>query len=650
MKNKILPILIISFLAILVVGGIVYFIFLGPLQSVFEAPPEWDAYGSSGSAITGLQLISQGYLDTGYHITDYLSTHTSTYWDITQLNHRNWDCGADLNYYDFGGNDFELFGGYPRQGSGPPGGCSSGTTTTFITKQYFGNGREFRSLVRGSPTLKLLSSANVNIANLQIDSSQDEVLEIKSDPFSDTVEIFWKGQLAQTITTSESFKLRFDFSAGGIKNPAFKDAYSCQVEPDEQYYFYIFGEGSTVSKSGLENWNSWCLESAPAQIWTNAGKTTSSFILKDLEAGNTFTVPPGQFWGIEYIGDKKILQTPCEQDQVLVNGDECTARTVLEFQFMCDGGQLDVITGECIPSEEITENDTTEIILESSAVQYNPPTNQQLVFLNNSGMFRLTHYHNDDPDVQDSPSSFNLFGTTFQSNGASNENTASFTYESVSETLSEGQIVNIDNKISVQLTRVNYHVSSQGRVSYQVEWTFQLSSDLLSLSYDDIIKEILSLNEYKSFNGGFTLIKEDTSQTETSETISETFNVGETRTSIGDISDINTIIVRPHATIILPDFTYNIAIADGLVIDDLQEEEVVVSNAEPDTDPDIIIINLADVEDAEDEIIKKEEEKINIRDFLKENWILVISVLGGLVIIGGGTILFVKFKMPRRRR
>ena len=526
----------------------------GKFLSVVTLPPSYLFYGESDTIITGLTKVSTG-------------VYSSTYWD----------CISDKD---------QLIGddGFLKSET------NGGNRLICTTKNTFGKGKDFRATTHisggfsNNGVYEVLSKINGGSVGEIIGTGKTHLFEIKSSPVVDTIQTYLDGQLVGSGIASQPFKVEIVVSASGsqndlirvgIENPAYKDPYSCIVKPDEQYYKFYFMEGSTVSKSRLENFNHWCLDTSPLEIYTPMGKRTDDLVIVALEEGNSYPVPAGQIWAVEYVGDKKQLVTPCEQDEVLLNGNECKARTVLELQFLCAGGTLNTATGECIPS---TSNQTTPpITLQTQAVDYIKSDIQTYQFLAENSKFRFTVIQDDNTMTA---SFFDLLGTQFVSEIPTSFSSASFSWGDKSGTLIVGEVMPLDERLKVRLSRVELQAIEDVGVGdtqkFLVEWTFELDTSFLVPSYDASKKEIIITNSYHPFTGGLSITKKNNLGVTTTESKRTEFLVGETRIPI-DTSGLLQFSVRPFIEIITPDAEFRLATAIPMTVSDLQETQAIVN-------------------------------------------------------------------------
>ena len=666
---------ILIFIGIILLAGIIFYFAI--LQTQFAGPPGFKSYGESGSAITGLNLISETITTwagsgigwggssppspgesvqySSLRGTSQLHTqsggynervYSSAFWDIISVKWSPEQTGLTPI-----GDDFDL------TLTTTPGISGTLFYHDLLTKQTFGKGKVFRTefIIEGSqgtniiinffpPTQDILSP-KIALSSITLNSlsTQSHLIEIRSSPVTDTVKVYLDGQLINTLQISGDFKLGFSSTGLHLRNSAYKDVFNCQVDPDEQYYYAIFKrpDTSTVSKAQLENFHKWCPD-FPVEIYTNAGAIPDETIAPALEGTldnppQTFTLPIGQIWGVQYIGEKKLLTTPCELNELLVNGDTCTAKTVLEIDLICQSG------GNCAggetPQGNVSQNDSDGLIITTEATTYVLSSLNTHQFLQNNSKIRFTHYKD---DFTSSPSSFNLFGETFVSNIPITSTSNSFSYGTNVGDLAIGNIQTLDNINKVALTRIELQdpisVGVGNTPAFLSEWTFDIDTSFLVLSYDEQTKEIIITNNYYPVDGYFSLIKENNQGQQTSQDIQTSFPLGETRISIGNTTGLVSIAGRPYFNIITPDYNYVVSGSSAITISDLEEEMVIVDIQ----DESSTQIQIENIQGGDDTITSKQKTKISTG--------LIVGIVTALIVGTLGYLIFRGLRNPRRRR
>lgn len=525
-----------------------FIILFGIEQTALIFDDGFEPYGESNSIITGYNEVSPTEIDTKY-------------WDISINPDSNNPQPTTIS-----GNDFELTSTINKNSIG--GYCGT-DTITYITTNTFGE-RDFKTSISGSQGSYLgdtyyeiyLGTLKVHSASHRVSSFQDNIV-VSPSPISNDVEVSVNGQ-EQVYQVSEDYKIKILIRASTgaysgqcydnkitILKPSYKSQYGCDIQPNEQYYLQVFNEGDVVSLAKLDRFDKFCLAESPLKIYTNTGSTTDELALVSLVDGESFEVPEGQIWTIEYIGEKSTAITECEQDEVYKSDEGvCLSRTVVSLT-CSDGSTFDSERGICVTETEPIEYEFTDIDTHES--------------LSQDGKFRFTVVREDGDFT--TPTSFTLFGETFNS----------LSYGEINI----GEESEFNDKISYKVTRFEDH----GVEDYLVEYTFSINTDFITLDYRS--GDIILNNDWKIVNGGATITQTNNLEETKVYNVDKNFIVGENVIKVQDPSNLEKLKVRPYIIISTPDYDYSIPTENALSI---TEGEVDQGELEPsvprDTDED----------------------------------------------------------------
>jgi len=550
---------------LLTIGLLILIVLIfGVLQTIVTTDYGYKPYGESTNQITDLssrQLIYSAPRE------DSIWEQTSKYWHIKIVKH---------NRGVISGNDFEII-----NNNNP---FTSFTTTEFFDKRIFKT-KLYMGLT-GQPRFGS-ASFNVNLvgennevmggfgyrSSIQGIASDEGILEIIPSPVSNKAFIYFKGEKVQEVNVAGKYKIRIGFTLypplksgssveGGVVskiiNPLYKQQFGCDIEPDEQYYNYIFKEGDNVNINKLDEFTKFCLDELPAKIYTNIGATTNEEILVDLVVEESYTVPAGQIWVIEYIGKKTTFKTECEaQESYNINDRLCLSRAVLSI--VCPEGSFDFEKGYCV--------------VETIPSLFNPPTIVTHQSLERGGSFRFTHIVKEDVI---SKTNFNIGKSTFNSNGLTYDGTdninerrdimnyeVDFDFNNKNYNGKLGSEFKLNNFISLKITNVaGYYLG--GLDEYAIEYTFSVLPDFIIPSVED--DKIFITNNYNTeFEGGYVITKTDILGKTVIEDIEMIFNVGENKINI-DLKNLRELKIRPYIIIQIPDYKYKFDVKEGLVV------------------------------------------------------------------------------------
>lgn len=578
----------------------------------------YNPYGESPNGITDLLRDYESSPDyCGESATCHFLS-SSKYWNIEEKlpAYPAEDC-EPRSSSTFSGNDFNIISGTPRL-------CGAGTQPaidTFESTESFSN-RDFKVtfdanqpgnsggcgfITANQVKVSLVGdSGEINAFDYDfptVNNPPEVNLDIRTSPISEAVDVFVNGQQTSSYNYMGDFKIKIETAAwcGGssascsnpicstsnvrIIEPQFKEQFGCTTDPNEQFYYKVFPEGQNLELSDLDNFDKFCLEEAPLQIFTNAGSTTDVQALVDLTNDENFDIPQGQIWVVEYVGEITNPVTECEADEAY-NPDtgECLARALISFECP-EGYEFD--NGICIVATEPSPFEGTDLATHQALEQ--------------NGMFRFTHFF-DENAQEPSPSSFNLLGSTFSSGGIvfdglvdgnvefpeqQNSWFAEFNYGGESYSLNEGQEAQLNDFLSVEVSKIEGLVDENGVSRFKAEYTFTLDTSFLDVSYD--VGNLFVTNNYKQLDGGLTITTQDNVGTTNVENFDETLSLGDTIFPV-DITNLIEIRARPYIYISTPDYDYAIDAQNAIVVSNPE-----VSISEPTTAPiiDIPGVNLS---------------------------------------------------------
>ena len=580
---------------------LVVIFFFQTKQQIFEFG--FEPYGESVNQITDLILISKTVASAG--IAQSTLQYDSKYWDITQnavspCDLKDYGCSA-IETQLFSGSDLELISATPQGGGADR--ANPITTTIYESKEDFSE-RDFKTNIISRPAgasgttytsyghtsvqISLVgSSGEVNVINhlfSAVSNPADLNVVISPSVISNKINIYENGIKTKQITYSGNYKIKVEMQTGcgslaqgkgacgtTIRiQPSYKQQFGCTTKPSEQTYVIFFNEGSIVSMDKLDRFTKFCLSESPLKIYSNTGGTTNTEILEGLVANEKYTVPLGQIWSIEYIGEKGIFATECEANQLYnLNEGECLARAVVNLQ-CAEGSTFDFDKGYCI--------------METEPILYTLSTIETHKSLEQGGQFRFTHIKSDKQEV--TPNSIQIGESTFNSNGVSYDGfesgiaypqdksnwKTSFTFNGLHEG-DLGDKFNLNEFYNVEITRIEGYRSKTMNVDdYTAEYTFEIKPDFLTTSYSD--KIIIVTNNFESFDGGITITKTDNLGNTIVEKIEKKLIVGENKFNI-DTTNLIKIKVRPFIKISTPEYSYSFdavkAMTVDLTIDDIDD-------------------------------------------------------------------------------
>ncbi|MBU0959136.1 MAG: hypothetical protein KKB31_04280, partial [Nanoarchaeota archaeon] len=428
MKKRVKKTFIFTLFLLGIVSLILIF-FFQTKQQIFEFG--FEPYGESVNQITDLALLSK--VVAGNELSSTLK-FTSKYWDITQIDEAK--C-LTSSCYGTRTQDYQLFSGSDLNFISATS-SGSGSTSTILTSTEYFDERDFKttfvsrpggssgtvwvSIAETSLTIFLVGdSGEVNVISHPFETVKypsDLNILIKPSVITDKVFVYENGIKTKEINYAGKYKIKIvltplcgksgqtSFDCGStvtMKNPSYKSSFGCTTKPSEQTYIIFFKEGSIVSMDKLDRFTKFCLEESPLKIYSNTGGTTNTEILEGLVANEKYTVPLGQIWSVEYIGEKGIFATECEANQLYnLNEGECLARTVVNLQ-CAEGSTFDFDKGYCI--------------METEPILYTLSTIETHKSLEQGGQFRFTHIKSDKIEV--TPNSIQIGESTFNSNGVS---------------------------------------------------------------------------------------------------------------------------------------------------------------------------------------------------------------------------------------
>ena len=348
-KNKLRNYLVGS----LIIIGLAFVLYFGVLQTqIGEFELGYHPYGESINQITGLE----DFVISPWGTYNHIYRTNSTYWNYEIY------CDGATTKPVLDGSDFEL--------NLKTGG--SGESHYIMTSTENFNGKEFKanfdlkyilgcgiphpdsylsiSLFNPSETLTIFPKAKTTTNN------NNRIIQISTSPITNKVFLFIDNEKIREYVLSENlknnYKIRFDIylqhgwtrvygsckSAGSpsltITNPSYKSEFGCEKLPNEQYYVKVFNEYDVITMDDLNRFTKFCLAESPAKIYSVQGVGTDITILGGLVNKESYEVPQGQIWTIEYIGEIGFPQTACEGEEVWnFEEGECMARTIIDYSF-----------------------------------------------------------------------------------------------------------------------------------------------------------------------------------------------------------------------------------------------------------------------------------------------------------------------------
>ena len=555
-------------------GGNLKFLSIGTFEFGFLP------YAESQNMITDLEQIDSS--EKVYNFDPIRSVTTgffnSKYWEIESPISSSFPKGGGSKYATHSGNDFEL------KTTGQHGGFVNYVSTEYFDERDFkadlicNAGGESGSIwvsiggCGGSISLVGDSGEKVigNIIGLEGVKSSEANFVVKPSVVSDNVDFYWNGKKINSINYSGKYKIKINAVVNHgnigqnkneettliIKNPSYKQQFGCTIEPNEQYYVSILNEGDIVNIDKLDRFTKFCLDESPLKIWTNIGSTTETSILEDLVNDEQFTVPLGQVWSIEYIGEKSTFVTECEADETYnLNEDQCMSRTVISLTCPEDSF-FDFERGICIIETLPLPYDLSDILTHQT--------------LQNGRQFRFTHIF----EEISTPSSFNIGQDIFNSFGLEYSGIetgiaypedkvnwrASFGFNGQFEGLEEE--FKLNDWLSVEITDIEGYKSSKGKLRYKVEYTFSVNPDFLTTTYED--GKVIVFNDLGTFDGGITVTKTDNLGTTTINQMEKT--LGEETIFEIDTENLLELKVRPFIKI-NTDFEYAFDGTNAITVD-----------------------------------------------------------------------------------
>jgi len=585
---------------ILALGLLAFFVF-GLSQTTFQSG--FEPYGESNNEITGLEkdvkefdkrLFGDFYFD--YFETTSLST--SKYWKINRSlrtfnEQTSGGVGENPNHNavsvlsDFSGNDFRI--SWSGRTSGRPDYFTTESTfESMVTTENF-HKRDFAVDISGDQVIEPKASDKTVFSGYRISTTADsgptftkrehrqgtDVLKVLQSPATNEVRITQNGQEVASGNVQGKYKIKISPKIGcvalersgdsacatpTIKKPRFKQQFGCTTEPDEQVYVETFSSGENVALDDLNNFQKFCLEELPTQVISNTGATTDTSVQTQLVDGNEFTVPTGQIWAIQYIGDKSTLQTQCENNEVY-SGGECFARTAI--QYSCPESSFDTETLSCS--------------IVTNATKYNPTDIKTHQTLEQDGNARIDHIENDARQT-DISEEFSVIGNNVVSEdvvytGQSSEATASeqpslfeakFSVNGEEYSLTESESIDIDDKVSLEISKIKADFDNGEMLSFKISYGFEFDRDLAELSASN--NSIILTNNYNEFEGGYTLIKQDNLGETTVEDVTRTFSQGENKLNV-DTENLEEVRARPYFEVNSEEYSYKMDLAQGIVAD-----------------------------------------------------------------------------------
>jgi len=510
-------------------------------------------YGESGNQITDL-VKTNTITGSGAGISSVDDYYTSKYWDI--LTHSFSGYGFGSGTPTIKGNDFELI-------------ISTGTLNTKITTTENFNERDFKAkinLIAGGCTRNPCADGSGNFAVFLKTSEKEHnvfgksigggesiegLLVISPSVVSNKITIFWQGEKIKEVNVQGEYKIEIRANArsqtqkgspshGGtshlkIINPSYKQQFGCTKEPGEQYYRIMFNEGDSVNLNKLDEFKKFCLAESPLTIFSNIGSTTDVEVLEDLVNGEKFTVPRGEIWSIDYIGDITLFKTECESDGIYnLNDRKCTARTVLTTSF---------------PNGE-------EIIVETEPAPYYLPSLNTHQDLEKNGEFLFTYLLDDYDEYTEQ--SFKIGTNTFSSGNAKFEGSnlvALFNFAGKNYEGKTSEIFKLNDYLDVKISEIDAY-QRDGRMNrFIINYIFSIDSSFLTTTFEN--GEFIVNNNYQTFDGGLTITTTDNVGTTNIEVIEKTLILGETNFEI-DTTNILSIKARPFINIETPEHTYTL--------------------------------------------------------------------------------------------
>lgn len=557
-------------LAILLLLALGIFLFseLG-LLTIFRFEFGWLPYGESPNQITDLIFVrSNGALE-----------YSSRYWDIEQIDYYpklpEFACAGQRDYQAFSGNDFELISA-PSQSGGR---CrNQPTETIFISTENFDE-KDFRTefeadigrtcVRNGEARVEIYltgDSGKVGVVNhLFVDVINPPDLNVIISPsvITDKVFIYEQGEKTNEVEYAGNYKiniLMYVICGEGenkiiMREPAYKQSFGCTKEPYEQYYVMILMEGDDVELEDLPEFRRFCLEEAPLKIWTNIGSTTNTEVLVGLVEGERYTIPDGQIWSIEYIGNMTDRRTQCEIDETFNwREEECLSRTVVTL--ICPtGSNFNWEKGYCT--------------VETEPTLYYPSPIQTHQNLETKGQFRFTHIFED--GEHKTPTSVSIGEDTFSSGGAKSFGgslVADFSFNAQPYQLGANDEAILNDYLSVEITDIDAYVRDNMIESFMVEYTFSFDVSFLPISYSP--HQVKVENTYKSFNGGIVLTTKDKlGNTIVKPPIEKRLNIGKTTFEI-DPTNLVELKARPFIILDMPQYEYRLDGKYAVIVKDFE--------------------------------------------------------------------------------
>ncbi len=521
MKKEKRNLVIGSILAILIISTLIYF--STPQSIIFNEG--FEPYGESTTQITGLTP------------TKFVSNN------IDNRDAKSYEIGYDSKYWDIiyaeglTGNDFSISANgkcyyvYNR-GSKVCSNFQGLRYTNFLemqTKEDFSN-RDFKIEVE-------IDVGKLSVEGVTLDG--DGTILISPSPISNEFTIYKNGQKEKTFIKSGEFRPKI--VANGectepwenppcyqgkviIKNPSWREQYGCSKRPNEQYYVKIFNEGSEFKLNDLDYWNKFCL-TQPVKIYTNAGSTTTKEPLTGLLEDKSYTVPPGQIWVLEYIGELQGGQTECESNKVFnLAENKCMARTLIEFNF---GDQT--ITKETEEAQYLYEDIITHQNLEKK------------------DEFLFEHIID---DGESSENTFNIGQNTFNSNYENEQ--FSFNYNGQEYNAIEGKEYELDNHLSVRIVELKDDSDPEGDLNDAIiKYIFEIDTSFIKIGLQE--NKLIISNDYQPFNGGIFLTTTNNIDQTKVERIEKTLNQ---KTEFALEDNLREIKARPFIEIETPRYNY----------------------------------------------------------------------------------------------
>lgn len=571
--------------AVLIILGLFLIAFANNLLSIGNFSDGYKPYGESNFQITDLQFVK----DTG--TAEY---YTSKYWDIIQDEklplssggRDSWQVHYDENKAGqrISGSDFNLKSATPSGGGADSQNPSHFTIWT--SKEEFSQ-RDFKVNIVSEPSgnpsgLRYYYFMGYTSSKISLvgDSGKVDIykrefpravgphnlnLEIKPSFLTNDVEIFIDGVKEKTIQYLGNYKIEItaETQCGSngqlspscgtyvtLNNPSYKSDLGCDILPGEQTYVRIYNEGKQVNVNDFDRFSKFCPQNQPLKIYKNSQTGSDNSILQNIVDGETFTVPQGQIWSIEYIGEKGTFQTACESGEIfLANQNECYTRSLITFE--CPEGSFDAEKGICV--------------VETEAYPYVPTSIATHKSLEQDSQFRATQ-------TQDLSLNFNILNSRFTSNGVSylvqpssserlDENPSnwqtSFNYAGQSYNAKLGEKIQLDDYLSVEVSDMNaFYSKRKGSVTqFHVDYTFKLNTEFLNISLEG--NKLIVTNTYQATPGGVVVTKTDNLDSTTIDTLDRLLGVGQTTINI-DLSNIKIVKARPFVTIETSGYKYNL--------------------------------------------------------------------------------------------